>query len=154
MKKHLAATINGLTIISLLFFYNCQQPKKTPTKFWLGKALDFEQLIPQTKYYHMFDSTGTKVGSMVFSTAFENGLFIARDTSQFDDGSVYETAEFRLDTASMETTGVTIHMSMGNRTELFVDLEKENDRIIGMYSLKKDSLINQGKIPLALLLER
>ncbi len=144
MRKHSSFTICFLTLIFFLF-YNCQHPEKAFNKQWLGKKLDFEQLQSKTDYYHIFDSAKTKVGSMVFGTFFNDGLFIARDTSQFDDGSFIETAAFRIDTTTMKTKSVFMSMSYGN-TSIEIDIEKDNERITGAYSIKRDTLTNEQKM--------
>lgn len=86
MKKTLFA------ILILPIFYSAQA--QSPMK-WLGQKTDLSHIQEVVNNYHMFGADGKKVGSMVFGFFYDGDKLVARDTSQFDDGSVYETAEFR-----------------------------------------------------------
>ncbi|WP_185153324.1 hypothetical protein, partial [Fulvivirga lutimaris] len=92
-----------------------------------------------------FDSTKTKVGSMVFGFSFENGFLVAKDTSQFDNGSVYETAELTFDTASFQMKKVTIDMQTP-RVSLDIDLSSSEDKVTGSYILKRDTTTTSYEI--------
>lgn len=122
----------------LLIFFACQPQEKTINKSWLGQSVDFSQISEVVNTYHMFDSTDTKVGSMVFAFSFEDGLLIARYTSQFDDGSVYETAKLSFDTSRFQMSEVAIDFQMTG-VSLDVDLNYENDNVKGTYRLTRDT---------------
>lgn len=122
----------------------CQAPEKKdeePQKEWLGQPLDLTTVQPVINTYHMFDSTGTKVGSMVFGTYFENGKMISRDTSSFDNGSVYEDAEFVFDTSSYQLESVSVNMQI-NTTRLDVDIEAQDKQVNGMYRITRDTTVS------------
>jgi hypothetical protein len=125
---------------ALVLLFSCQQPKdeKTITKSWQGQSVDFSQIREVVNTYHMFDSTGTKVGSMVFGFSFEDGMLVARDTSQFDDGSVYETAVLTFDTSVFEMKKVAIDIKMSTAS-LDVDLRTADNRVIGSYVVNRDT---------------
>lgn len=114
-----------------------EKPKKIE-KNWLGKAVQFDRIKESVLTYNMLDSTREKVGSMVFGFYFKDGVLIARDTSQFDDGSVYETAEFVFDTTEFNIKSVAIDMQLGP-TSLDLDFEKNNERISGSYIIRRDT---------------
>ncbi|MEQ9403754.1 MAG: hypothetical protein RIM99_09230 [Cyclobacteriaceae bacterium] len=129
-------------LLITLVLIACQGPKKDePVKEWLNKPLNASTIQPVTNTYHMFDSTGSKVGSMIFGFYWENGRLVARDTSRFDDGSVYEEAEFKLD-SSYQMQSVSIGMQM-NTTRLKVDLDMNNKRVQGMYEVIRDTAVQQ-----------
>ena len=95
-----------------------------------------------TNYYYMYDSTNVKIGSMIFGSYFEDGLFIARDTSQFDDGSVYETAEFQIDTSNMRMRKIRTDFIFGGFGELNISLNNVNEKVVGTYKTKRDTVVN------------
>ncbi|TJY37819.1 hypothetical protein [Pontimicrobium aquaticum] len=94
----------------------------------------------------MYDSTNSKVGSMVFGTYFENGFFVARDTSLFDDGSVYETAEFKIDTTNLKMSQTRINFQFGKINSVNISLNNNENRITGDYIIKKDTITNSVKV--------
>lgn len=132
-------------IFSLLTFFACHEPKKTLEKSWQGKPIDFTQIKEVVNTYYMHDSTNTKVGSMVFGFSFENGFLIARDTSQFDNGSVYETAELTFDTTNFQMKKVSIDMKT-QRATLDIDLSREGDNLIGSYEIQRDTTTTSYEI--------
>ncbi len=129
----------------LLVFSFCSTPEQSVTKYWQGQSVNFNDLKEVTNTYHMLDSTNTKVGSMVFGFSFENGYLVARDTSLFDDGSVYETAELIFDTTDFYMKAVSIDIKMPGAT-LDVQLNSENKRITGAYEIKRDTTTNTNQI--------
>ncbi len=90
----------------------------------------------------MYDSTDSKVGSMVYGFSFENSMLVARDTSQFDDGSVYETAEFGLDTSDFELKTVSIDFST-QQAVLDIDLIQSEGKVKGNYVIMRDTLVTE-----------
>ncbi len=129
----------GIVVFLLAILSGCYPPQKNIQKDWLEAKVDFEHLTEQVNTYHMFDTTGSKVGSMIFGWKFMNGSLVARDTSQFDNGSVYETAEMILDTGILELRVLNLDMQMA-LTSLSVDLAKEGEKLSGNYIVKRDSL--------------
>lgn len=116
----------------------CSGNKEPIKKFWLNHPVDISQIQPVTNTYHMIDSTGTKVGAMIFGFAFEDGFLMARDTSQFDDGSIYETASFTFDTTDFKMKEVSIELQT-RRAALDIDLRSEDGKVKGTYVLKRDT---------------
>lgn len=145
MKKY-QLSIRILSILLLSLIVSCQKPEKKIEKLWLGQQVDFQQLIPKTELFHMFDSKGEKIGSLTFGTSFKNGVFIARDTSLFDNGSVYETAKFEMDTLNMKTNKIKIDMSFGKNSNLDVDIQKAKEKLVGYYSIKRDTSVRKRKV--------
>ena len=137
-------------ILLLGFLFSCRGTEKSITKQWQEFPIGVGHLKPTTNTYHMFDSTGSKVGSMVFGFTYENNQLVARDTSQFDNGSIYETAEFSFDTSLFKMKSVKIDLKTRNAA-LDIDLEKIDQKVVGTYSIIKDSVINQ--IPIDTLME-
>ncbi|MEO9483640.1 MAG: DUF3108 domain-containing protein [Ekhidna sp.] len=131
---------NYLFIITLLFIACSPSEKNSAVqKEWLGKKVDFQSIQPVVNTYHMLDKTGTKVGSMIFGTYFENGKLVSRDTSSFDDGSVYEEAEFVFDTGRFELEDVSIAMQI-NTTKLNVDFNATDKQVRGLYRITRDTI--------------
>ena len=136
MNYHLSFYLLGAILLA------CQPSKeseKTIEKTWQNQPIDFTQLQEVVNTYHMFDSTDTKVGSMVFGFSFENGMLVARDTSQFDDGSVYETAELTFDTSTFKMKKVVIDLATP-RASLDIDLRNEDGSVKGSYVIKQDTI--------------
>ncbi len=127
-----------LIIILFSFIPGCDQARKPIEKEWLGRMIDFYSIEEDTRVYYMYDSTNTKVGSMIYGGVFEAGKYIARDTSQFDNGSVYETAEFVLDTTEFVINELKIDM-ITNQLTLDIDLTLREDLLSGTYSITRDS---------------
>ncbi len=129
--------------ISVLFsiLISCGQTSdsKSPgiSKQWLNKEIDFNSIQEVVNTYHMFDSNQAKVGSMVYATAFNGTHLMALDTSQFDDGTVYETASFVFDTSSFTMKNVKIDMSTPNAS-LNVDFNNENNQVKGEFTLNRN----------------
>ncbi len=121
----------------------CQPAEKDASipKKWLNQPLDLTSIQPVINTYHMLDTSGTKVGSMIFGTYFENGKLVSRDTSSFDDGSVYEDAEFVMDTSNFTLEAVSVNMRI-NTTKLDVDLEAKENQVNGLYRVIRDTTIN------------
>ncbi len=143
----LTETFKGMKYIYLalaicLFSCNTTLPEKEISKMWLGKPVNFNRIQETVYNYHMFDSTGAEVGSMAFGWSFEDGMLVSRDTSQFYDGSVYETAIFEFDTSDFRLSSLAIDMKMGPTT-LDIDLSYENDKIQGMAKMSRDTLIRE-----------
>lgn len=126
------------TVALATLFFSCENQKEPLKKTWLEQPVDFSQLREVTNTYLMYDSTGTKAGSMIFGFSFENGFLVARDTSQFDDGSVYETAEFTFDTTDFRMNKVRTEMKTPNVT-LDLDLRLDNGRLKGTHVMIKDT---------------
>lgn len=128
-----------ITALALIAF-SCQSTnEKTISKYWQGQPVEFSNLREVINTYHMFDSTDTKVGSMVFGFSFEKGLLVARDTSQFDNGSVYETAELTFDTSNFTMKKVAIRLQVPT-AKLDVNLRNENNRVTGTYTITRDNI--------------
>lgn len=128
-----------LLIVSV--FYSCDyspeqnaNSKPQTIKKWLGHNLEFNHVVNRLDSYDMIDSTGSKIGSMIFGTSFYNGKLIVRDTSQFDDGSVYETADFVIDTANLFTEKFSTNMTVGSAQLLF-NLKSDSGKLIGDYKV-------------------
>ena len=82
MKRYLIL----LLILSSAFNLNAQRLA------WPLGEVSVEKLDQRIFTYHMFDTTGVKVGSMVTQLIVKDDHIIFIDTSQFDNGSVYEDA--------------------------------------------------------------
>lgn len=106
---------------------------------WLGEVVHQDALIPRMNQYVMKDSTGTRVGSMSFTFLKDQDKWMAIDTSQFDDGSIYETANmiFDLETEAFSNLKTRIDVPNAN---MLVDLENVQNRITGVYQVNKDSI--------------
>jgi len=141
-----SACVSCLSIMFMLSLFSCSNSTTIPSKKWLGENILISDFIKTTNYYHMFDSTNVKVGSMVFGSYFENGLFIARDTSQFDNGSVYETAEFQIDTSSMKMHQIGMDYNFGSKGKLNIMLKNIDDKVVGTYKTQRDSIVNSKKV--------
>lgn len=126
------------TVAFATIFFSCEKQNEPIKKTWLEQSVDFSQIKEVTNTYLMYDSTGTKVGSMIFGFSFENGFLVARDTSQFDNGSVYETAIFTFDTTDFKMNTVATDMKTPNGT-LDLDLRLDNGRVKGTYVMKRDT---------------
>ena len=61
---------------------------------WPLGNISVDKLDQSIKTYHMFDTTGLKVGSMVTQVIVDEDKITFLDTSRFDNGSVYEDARF------------------------------------------------------------
>lgn len=128
-----------ISLASILMICSCTDSGKEIKKHWLNTPIDLQQLEKITNYYHMCDSTGQKVGSMIFGWSYIDDMLIARDTSFFDDSSVYETAELGIDTSDFLLRYLKMDMEVGG-TVLHLDFEKENGRITGTYDVKRDTI--------------
>lgn len=141
ITKQLSLRIMVLLLVSVTIF-SCTtntKPEEIPIqKTWLGRTIDFGSIRNVQNNYHMFDSTGSKVGAMVFATFFEDGLLKAIDTSVFDDGSVYETALFTVDTSSFAFRSAKLNMELTNMN-IDIDFEKTNNKLKGKVLVTKDT---------------
>ena len=127
-------------LLGVVLIIGCSTPpKKEINKTWLGKSVQFNRIKESVNNYEMFNAENEKVGSMSFGWYFENGMLVSRDTSQFDDGSVYETAEFFFDTTNFEMKQVAIDMKMGP-TALDIDFNQSESKIEGQLVMSRDTL--------------
>ncbi|MEP1035059.1 hypothetical protein [Ekhidna sp.] len=141
MNKYL--TMKNCFLIALTLLLACQPSgnENVSEKKWLGLSVDLASIQPEINTYYMFDSTKAKIGSMIFGTYFENGKLISRDTSSFDDGSVYEEAEFIFDTGTFKLEEVSIGMQI-NSTKLNVDIIASENQVNGLYRVTRDTTIS------------
>lgn len=130
--------------IVLLACQPSEQSSREQTK-WLDRKVDISSIQPVINTYHMIDTTNTKVGSMIFGTFFENGMLVSRDTSLFDDGSIYEEAEFVFDTSDFKLDEVSISMRI-NTTKLNVDIEADENQVNGLYRVTRDTVVSDYPI--------
>lgn len=133
---------NYLYVLILLAF-SCQttEQQQAPTQTWLNQSIDLSGIEPVINTYHMFDTTQTKVGSMIFGTYLEEGKIVSRDTSSFDDGSVYEEATFVFNTDSYSLEDVSVSMQI-NKTRLDVNVGAQEYKVNGTYRVTRDTVIN------------
>lgn len=108
---------------------------------WLTKAVDQNSLIPMLNQYVMKDSTGNHVGEMSFSFFKAGSHWTAIDTSQFDDGSVYETANMQFDLRSGLFSGLQTQITVPT-ANVSIDLNREESKITGSYLVKQDTIIH------------
>lgn len=133
-------------LIAIILLIACQPAEKEELRpTWLGQSLNLESIQPVVNTYHMLDTTGTKVGSMIFGSYFENGKLVSRDTSAFDDGSIYEEAEFEFDTSSLSLEEVSIAMQI-NTTKLNVDFSASKNQLNGLYRITRDTTVSDYPI--------
>lgn len=132
--KHLYLATFALATIC----FSCEKPKELVKKTWLQQSVNFSQIQEVTNTYLMYDSTGNKVGSMIFGFSFEDGFLVARDTSQFDDGSIYETAILTFDTTDFRMNTVATDIKTPHGT-LDLDLRLDNGRVKGTYVVMRDT---------------
>ena len=132
-------------ILSLLTFLFLCTELQAQEKTWLDQPVDLSQIRKVVNTYHMFDGKGDKVGSMIYATSFEDGHLVVRDTSQFDDGSVYETIEYHFDTSEFVMKQAGIDMKTTQAT-LDIDLVQEDGRTRGNYGLTRDTTIRNFPI--------
>ncbi|GEM_PF-2724131 len=109
-----------------------------PATKWLSKEINPAHLKDVVNTYHMFDSTENKVGAMIFGLRRDGDLWIAEDTSYFDDGTIYETAQMKLDMtdASLKNLDMDIQIQGAN---VFIDLEPSPQAVSGTYRVYQDS---------------
>ena len=103
---------------------------------WLNHSIDLKNIQEVVNTYQMFNEEHQKVGSMIFGFWREDGKIIARDTSQFDDGSVYETAEFVYDISGSQLTSDHTSMKTPN-IDVDIDLSFNNKLAQGNIEVKR-----------------
>ncbi len=106
---------------------------------WLTKTVDENSLIPMINQYVMKDSIGGRVGAMSFSFFKSEDNWTAIDTSLFDDGSIYETANMQFNLESEVFTGLETRIAVPN-ANVSIDLNREELKIVGSYVLKQDTI--------------
>jgi hypothetical protein len=132
-----------IVFFALLLSTICLTQAQSMKKEWLNHSIDFKHIKEVVNTYHMFDASSTKVGSMIFGFWLEGNELIARDTSQFDDGSVYETAEFRLDITKVELISDHTSMKTAN-AEVDIDLKFNNKLAKGNIEVKRSTGSNSS----------
>lgn len=125
--------------LSMVCFLQAQSMKKE----WLNHSINLNHIKEVVNTYHMFDVNDNKVGSMIFGFWLEGSELIARDTSQFDDGSIYETAEFRLNIMNVELTSDHTSMKTPN-TDVDIDLTFNNKLAKGNIEVKRSNGSNSS----------
>ena len=101
--------------------------------------MDLSQLREETNTYHMFDSTGQKIGAMIFGWSLQDDLLVVRDTSLFDDGSVYETAEFGIGIEDYRMNYVSMEMEIGG-SKLDLDYSMNSKGVVGTRTVSRDTM--------------
>lgn len=134
-SKHSYVKICLLVGVLITFaHYRSHRPSLT----WLGKEVQPNRLIERVHTYHMFDSTQKKVGSMVFGWQQEENYLVSRDTSQLDDGRIYETLEMKIDPRTMLLSNMYMHILTPN-AQANIQLQRKNERILGNFEIKQDA---------------
>ncbi|MEO0528812.1 MAG: hypothetical protein AAFZ89_16385 [Bacteroidota bacterium] len=148
IKEEMKIKTATLFFLCTMLLASCSQ-KKTgqhvvadidSAKTWLGQDVDSEQINDIINTYHINDSTGSKVGSMIFSLAKNGNMLIAKDTSQFDDGRVYETAILKVDLEEMTLRGLDMDIKVPN-ADVFIDLVPSKKKIVGKLRVNRDSTV-------------
>ena len=131
-------TLRNPLFWSLLLLLSCARPEPASKLHWLGKPLNEESLNSKLNKYHMYDSNGLKVGSMIFGLREEGGRWVAEDTSQLDDGSIYETAKMVMDLTqpAMQSVDMDIAVQGAN---VFIDLQPSTEKMNGTYKVQRDT---------------
>ena len=106
---------------------------------WLNRDFDLSQIRNVVNTYNIIDSTDQKIGSMVFSFRKVGDLLIAKDTSQFDNGSIYETAILEADLKTMAFKNIDMEIKVPGR-EISIDLKSESNSINGRVLVMKDTI--------------
>lgn len=136
--------MKGLKLLFILTLYLCQAEGQAQN--WLNRPLDIGHIREVVNTYHMISADGEKVGSMIFGFWMEDGKLMARDTSQFDDGSVYETAEFTLDLGKLWLLSDKTSIKTPNM-QADIDLSFNNKRVKGQVDVKRANG-NDNTIPI------
>lgn len=137
-----------LLAVILLDITSCANTKTQAAedvkKQWLGLTAYPERVRPMVNTYHMFDSTNTKVGSMVLAFAPEGGRLIGRDTSQFDDGTVYETAEMEINLEKFQQEKLSMDIAAGEYN-IDINIAKNSDVLQGKYDIWSGKNLSRTK---------
>jgi len=123
----------------LLLVVACAPPESGDTVSWLGKPVRTDLLREVANTYHVFDSTNQKVGSMIFNLSRDGSRWVFQDTSQLDNGSLYETIrmDFNLESAAMEQADMDIHVQ---GAQAFIDLQPTPNSLLGTYKVTQDTI--------------
>lgn len=116
-----------------------ESPTQSESVTWLNKEVDQSALIPAMNQYVMKDSAGNRVGTMSFSFFKTEENWIAIDTSQFDDGSVYETANMNFDLSESVFNRLETQIAVPN-ADVSINLNRRETRITGSYLMKQDTI--------------
>ncbi|WP_420385078.1 hypothetical protein [Roseivirga sp.] len=134
------------TLIFILPVSQTLAQSSSSQKQWAGREIDLQHIQEVVNEYHMYNSDRNKVGSMIFGFWFEGGRLWARDTSSFDDGSVYEVAQFSMDTTSMELRTDKTDMQTPN-ADIKIDLNFDSKKVTGQADVKRANG-NNNHIPI------
>ncbi len=117
-----------------------QAPVQSIPIQWLSKGIHPESLIPRMNQYVMKDSLGNRVGAMSFTFYKDENHWLAIDTSLFDDGSIYETAEMKFDLVKEAFGNLKTEMTLPN-AKVLINLNHSENRIAGKYEVSRDTAI-------------
>lgn len=105
---------------------------------WTIGAIPKAHVDDHSATYHMFDAEGKKVGSMATQLIDEEDQITLIDTSQFDDGSVYEEATFTFSKKPIATTSIKIKMKTPN-AKIDIDVAVSGKHAKGTYLLNEQT---------------
>ncbi len=114
---------------------------------WMD-IIDTSKIIPGVQGYDII-SSGNKIGSMVIQKEITNEFIIFRDTSQINDGAVYEEATFFINKNSLKTESASILLiNNGVTTNYDYTIEdgKSNGRIIRTNTEDREEVIFDNQI--------
>ncbi len=134
--------------ICLLLISGCSNPpngQEARAFRRLGKEVKVQRMFDHLNRYHMFDSTGQKVGSMVFAWTKNGPHLIARDTSQFDNGSVYETASMFINSGSMIMDSIDLDLRLPH-VQVGINLFSRAGNISGNFQVSRDTMVSNTPV--------
>lgn len=131
-----------LLILTILIFGitpSCKENLNEESyKYWLDQKIDISQIISERDSFNIINGAGDKVGSMVWEKSINGSIYLMEDYSQFDDGSVNETASFYFDLDSMKMSKVLTEMSFQSGG-FNLDFIFKNQIVNGKFQINRDS---------------
>lgn len=123
--------------LSLLFLMVSNINVQGQRLSWSLGDIAVEKLDQRVFTYHMYDTTGVKVGSMVTQLIVDDDQFVFIDTSRFDNGSIYEDARFVFSKNPIQATSTSIVIKTP-RSNLNFNFQSTNDSVVGTVLIGED----------------
>ena len=136
-SRHLSHLI---LLVSGAIFLTCSADKSNKSRLdnWVGQKVDLNHIRNEKDSFVMFNTSGEKVGGMLWEKSISETTYIHKDVSYFDDGSVYEEAIFSFSLNPLKIRAVQMDMKT-QAANAAVDFQIEDKNIKGPFTITRDT---------------
>lgn len=129
------------SLIILTAIHSCRDKASVYTSWY---EINISKINNSKDLFYMYNEEGKKVGSMLQKILRKNDTIYFSDISQFDDGSVYEEAIFKINCKTLKIQDVRIYFKVGENYQ-HIKYVVDQNQIIGTneYKIRGEFISNK-----------